>query len=367
MKGAFDNAINLIFIGTLSAVGVASFLMPQNAINEFESRQRAPLPRLSLDDPQSLNMRNLKAFPFEFEYFFNDRIALRDRTIMLRNLLKLKLWNVSGAKNVVIGEKQYLFFEDDINQGLPDKVVAYTQPQLKEVTEKFLAPYRELKRRGTKYLLVVVPGKSAACSTFLKADLAQNWNRVRMNQVLKVLSAEGMPVLDLTEHLAGNGSENPNYFKGDTHWNWHGALVASKTIEERLSKEFPAMNVIRSAKIQETPVLHKTADLARMLAVGSIITERSRDIRLQLEDKKPIMEKSGNHSIVKFANRSNPALPEAILFCDSFGQYLLRYLQHSFSELTSCEEPYVNGEIVENLKPKVVIHEVADRFFAYPK
>lgn len=367
MRTSYENAVSLIFLSTLSAVGIATFCIPQNAINDIESRARAPFPRFNLTDPRSLNMRNLKAFPYEFEQFFNDRIALRERTIMLRNLLKLKVWNVSGAKNVVTGEKQYLFYEDDINQGLPEKVSAYKQSELQAVTEKFIAPYKALRSHGIKYLLVVVPGKSATCSSFLKADLAQKWKRVRMNQVLQALSKEGMPVLDLTDDLIANGIENPNYFKKDTHWNSSGALIASKAVEKKLSADFPAMNVIRSAKVSQTSVVNHSADLARMLAVGSIITETSSDVRLQLEDKPVTTEKAGHHTITTISKNNARALPEAVFFCDSFGLYMLRFLQHSFNGLTYCKEPYVSSDLVLKLKPKVVLHEVADRYFAYPQ
>lgn len=366
MKFAFENATNLIFISTLSVLGIASISVPQRSINDVELRPKAPFPSFNLSVPNSLNMRNLKTFPQEFDQFFNDRIALRNQTIALRNLLKLNVWNVSGAKNVLTGKKQYLFLEDDVNQGRPEKVNPYEQAELNEVTEKYLAPYKQLKRRGIAYLLVVVPGKSASCSSFLQADLAMNWKRVRMDQVLQKLSAEGMPVLDLTDYLSSK-DDNPNYYKRDTHWNTRGALIASKAVEEKLSKEFPAMTVIRKAGVQQTAAVKKTADLARMLAISSFITEESNELSVQLKDKKMTSSNNGLHLAGSPSSKGDEGLPKAIFFCDSFGLYMLRFLQHSFDGLSCYEEPYVRDDLVQKLKPKVVIHEVADRFFAYPK
>lgn len=69
-----------------------------------------------------------------------------------------------------------------------------------------------------------------------------------------------------------------------------------------------------------------------------------------------------NRGYMAYWRSKRTDLPKGVLFMDSYGWKLQRFLAESFSELFIVHSPYYEWDVIETYKPDVIISEMAERF-----
>lgn len=109
-------------------------------------------------------------------------------------------------------------------------------------------------------------------------------------------------------------------------------------------------------------------DLANMLALDERITEENQILfTTSFENEISFHEKENNYgtSLEKkslIATNKDKALPKLLVFQDSFGEALLKFLSYHFRESVFIQSDSYSSAIIEKESPDVVIFEIVERY-----
>lgn len=366
-------ALFCLLIFGFMAYALATWIFDKSKVSPHENRRYASFPHLKL------SAQSIAAFPAGFESYFNDRFPLRFQLTTFSNLFKLRVFNVSGHPDVLIGKNGWLFFLNAGNQEfLRHDLLTPEKVQL--LTSCFENRRRWLAMHHIRYLLVIAPCK---CEMY-REEIPSRYKLLRTDtmhdQLLDSLKKNSsVDVLDLRKQVLNekNNIDVPLYWRTDTHWNELGAFVAYQGIANHLRGIFPC---IQPTGWQDVNIFSRKmpgGDLARMLGLRDFLSDRVTMVKLRdkqwvFSSHPPVPDLNsdmGRH--MPFATEvSNPALPRAYVIRDSFTTALQPFLSENFSRALfhwnhrrSVHDDFLTREIL-NEHPDIVIQELAENVLA---
>ena len=216
------------------------------------------------------------------------------------------------------------------------------------------------ERHGVATRFVVIPEKHVVYEDKLPRFTTVSPRRPAM----QLLEALGEPVRRRTlyplDTLKAGGRVKPTYFKTDTHWNAHGAFVTYQALVESLRNEI-ALETVREDDLawKERPFV---GDLGVRFA-----RERG-ETRAALVQNKAHKLVFQNHNFGRGAihvyENERCDLPTCVMFRDSFSNNLIPYLMHGFSRIVAVSSLSCHYDLLETLKPDVVLFVSIERFIA---
>ncbi len=325
-----------------------------------ENRYRARPPRRPVD------ARTLRLFPREFERFYNDRFGFRDGLAYAYNYA---LWfglRTSPSRKVLAGRDGWLFF------GHPDELTVFQRAppftgREREATRQGLDLLGTWSRRtATPLLLVAAPDKSTIYPDRMPACYRRAAGPDRLDQVLRLCREAGVAAVDLRPALRAARSGGPVYYRLDTHWNAEGAFVAYRELLTAANALVPGLRPVARAELPAPPPGRGTGDLAKLLGLPGDLTEPF--------PVGPVPDTSGVRRVEsafaapglqlrEFAG-PDPGAPTALVFHDSFGVALLPFLLPHFRRTVAVAYGHVDPELVERVRPDLVICEFVERSLA---
>ena len=271
-----------------------------------------------------------------------------------------EITNAAGDGKVVEGRNRRLFIANDSNdvikQHRGEKLLSNSQVKawrrVIETRHAFCAA------KGIAYRLMVVPDAHAVH----KEDLPQldNISAERpINQITSELydySYISYPLEELVD--AANTGES--YHPVDSHYTAYGAYVCYKRIIKDLRINIPSLtgNQVEFITKQGTGDLGEKFEPHRTAEYTECVVKQGR------------AKKVWNNGVTNRGHMSvwvnpNTSLPTCILFTDSYGWKIQRFLAESFSKLFIIHSPLLEHEAIDILKPDVVISLMAERFLIY--
>lgn len=288
------------------------------------------------------------------------------------------------AKNVgvYIGYKDWYFYKDSIEDF--EGTNLFSQKELKAQLDKYQRQYDYCKQNGIAYYLSFAPNKNTIYPEYMYESYHQA-NFKRLDQLINYIRANSdIPVIDFRGVLLEAKAANYDvdlYHRLDTHWNQHAAFLATNALLEEVQKDFPAVQLLDKNNfaikyyesymkdqawelghydefIQEAPqYLPLNGWKAKLVSCSE---DAFGQFRLAYKWKDGFQE--GNHKYV-FTNSQKADAPSAVIFTDSFGAPMLKFLAESFSKTNIYWED-VSLSYIRATQPDVVIVEVAERFLA---
>lgn len=326
-----------------------------------EKRLPAQFPQL---EP---GLDGLKKYLHGLESYFNDHFGFRNQLIHWHVQLRLALFN-SGRNDALIGKDGWLYV-DGSQEHMAEHYQGLLQFSPQELSElQNLLEHRRdwLAQLGIEYIFVVAPDKQSIYPEYLPSWLAPVRHHTKLDQFIDYMHNHSTAtVLDLRPALSASKRIAPTYYKNDTHWNNWGGFVACQEIGKALEKSFPGFKPLSLDSFDLKKNQFETGDLARMLGVVAIEDDFTPTPKANLPT---LMEASTNPKLsypTYFTSNSNAA-KICIVFKDSFGDALKPYLGYYFKQV--CYVPdhgNINTNLVEELKPDVVISEIVERDFNY--
>ncbi len=262
------------------------------------------------------------------------------------------------------GKNGYLFLTNDSNKIIP-QITGKIKFSRKELLNwKLLLEMRHswLEKRKIKYLYCIAPNKACIVPECLPDNITLSENRL-ICQFKKYLSENSfVEIVDPTEKLRQANTYRQTYNKGDTHWNFYGAYVASQFLISEVKKSLPVRELLESdIKIsQEIATDPEEFDLGNKVG-----WENDTIYKIEFVDRSARcvfdngVKVTGHLSIYENKNQN---LPSAMVFGDSFGNIMTSYLAESFSRLVFVHQPNLDYELIEKEKPDIVISEQVERF-----
>lgn len=320
---------------------------------------RPPAPTASL--------AGLKVFFAGWETYFNDHFGCRKTLVTWQNKLKWALFEEKNTRNVLMGDDGWFYASEKRMVENFRGALPLTEPEL-QAWQKLLERRRDwLAARGIKYLFVFAPDKQTIYPEHLPAWLKNLGGRTKADQFVAYMQSHStVEVLDLRPVLLAAKSATPIYFKTDTHWNKLGAFIACGAVVGKLAQAgLPGLVPLTTNDFTLTPCLEPGGDLVNLRGIRIAMAESN---AIVLAPKPALPELSifipkGAH-IMDEATANNPlGSGRALVHTDSFGRAWIPFLGYHFHETDFFWQYHLNGPVIEQRKPVVVINEMLERFF----
>jgi hypothetical protein len=362
----FGAALATLFILTIVISFAGSFRTPRAASNPFENRVAEPLP------PMPDSRTALREYPARFERFFDDRFGLRATLVHVDHWVKAIVFGVSPVSKVLIGKSGWLYFRGEDskafdrwyrgNETIPDAtLIAFRDELLRR--RDFLAG------RGIPFLVVVVPEKYSVYPEFLP-----DWAvRVAQQTPLDRLGTDlarypQLQFIDLRGPLLAAKGGDRLYYQTDSHWNYLGATVGYGVLMAKVAQALPGLTVAPVTRPLYVPgVDYYSGDLAQMLGLQRQFRETDvaplGKILATPESRCAKRNATADAPNVETYVYTCPNAPRftALVYRDSMAIPLIPMLAENFSRTTFVTSAQLDPELVERLKPNIVIEELVER------
>lgn len=345
---------------------LVSLTSPDAAVSSSEQRSLAPAPTLELA-PEAL-----ARLPRQLERYYDDRLGLRDALIRAWAWLHIEALGVSPSPKLVVGRDGWLFFGHENAVAQYRGIARFDEASLARWMRVLRARRDWLAERGVAYLLVLVPNKHRVYGEYMPDSLPRVSQRSQLDQLVERLEADGVPFLDLRPVLERAAQRARVYHKTDTHWNDLGAYAAYVAILERLAALDPALAPQPPVAVRPLTRFRPGLGLARIVGLSRAYPEESFD--LVVADARAEVSPARRAALEDRMRRQLPfglgtgdgALPDAVMFRDSFADALVPYLSESFSRIVYVWDRDVDPQVVELERPDLVLQEIAERFLDRP-
>jgi hypothetical protein len=222
----------------------------------------APRPTFTWD-----SLRNNTYQP-ALERYLTEHIGLHDQLIRPRNQVAYSLFGQTRARQVVMGERGFLFEEAPILSYLGQDTVS--KAEILSHVGQFRALQDTLARRGKLLVFVLAPGKAALYPEMLPAAY-RNRRRVPSNyeRYAPRMREAGLNVFDLAALFRQwkDTASYPLFPRGGIHWSGYGLTLAADTLfpylEQRAHLDLPDFR--RTGLEVSTQPRHPDADMTKAL------------------------------------------------------------------------------------------------------
>ena len=287
--------------------------------------------------------------------------------------------SMSAGSPVVVGREGWLFLAKDRTLDVLEEhraVKPLSEEQLSRLASVYEARRAWLAERGIKYLVVVAPNKDTIYPENLPDAYKQVGPVSRMDQVMGYLDAKtSLNILDLRPTLFEAKKHAQVFYSTDSHWNAYGAFPGYQAIIERLGKDFPVLKPMAASDFYPQEYTFLGGDLSYMVGLEELVTENKSlmlpKIPLTARGVSTGLLKPGYSQPAQASAQTDPKLPKAIFFHDSYFWEILGFLGEHFSRSVYVwvkpglegEPSFFDKELIETEKPDVVVEEIAERFF----
>jgi len=333
-----------------------------------ENRNLAP-------KPETQEKFRFKRFRKQFEPYFNDHFGFRKLLLTGYNRLHYAIFKT--ADGVVFGNEDWLFLKQGVRSDLENPIpiikdlcgeAFFPTLELDQWRNTLLTNWFALKERDIQYVYLPIPNKHRIYQEHLPAYGRCGDASTRLDQLVDQLTKiTNYPIVDLRDAFLVNKKQQL-YFKRDTHWNDRGVAIAYKNIFDQLGAQIPARDISNSLAFIDRR--QQGGDLALMTGMERRVSEQYQAIQLlnskteEIENPLPNMRQR-----VRAFERDDQTLGTVLVFHDSFGVGIFSYLiAESFSRAIFVQKaaPVIPMDIVDQIKPDVVIHEMVERALLLP-
>ena len=258
------------------------------------------------------------------------------------------------------GDDGFLFHRDHDALEQLSATIVLRRRQIDVWVEALEARLAWCKSHGAAMRFLVIPEKHVVYE-----DKLPRFTRVsRRRPAMQLFGALDEPVRRRTlyplKELKAASRIKPTYFKTDTHWNAYGAFVAYSTLIESLREEI-ALETIREDELawKERPFV---GDLGVRYAREQGETRAS--LVPNAAHKLVFQNNNFGRGAIHVYENERRDLPTCVLFRDSFSSFLIPYLMHGFSSIVAVSSLSCHYDLLEKLKPDVVLFVAIERFLA---
>ena len=314
-----------------------------------------------------INTIAIKAFPGDFRYYIKKRFSLKDDFVHLNSLIKQEIFGVSAYPGVLIGKNGFLFLGDDEAIRSSQGTNLFTSEEANAWKSSIANISDKLNQMGIQYVFLLAPNKHTIYKDQLPSwVLAGQKIENRADQLLAKLMQEKVAVINLEENLLKYEHAELDarlFYKTDTHWNEFGASLAFQSVLGALDSR-----VLRDPVPVPITTSH-AGDLARMAGMLRRVDEDTWTVQLKEKftctrvDMRPFARNEIDPLNFGRMDCVNPTAQQgtALMFMDSFGVSMIPSFAESFKEITFVWQYSMDFDLVNEVKPDYVFHQIVER------
>jgi hypothetical protein len=291
--------------------------------------------------------------------------------------------NSSRLDLALVGKEGWLFLSNDSN-GCIEQYTGNLRlsPQfLQEYVAHYQKKQELFQRKGIYYLLAIAPGKEYIYPEYLPDSVvASNLPSVREQFIAAVNPELNEKIIDLKSILLMSKARGQLCYKNDSHWNYLGAMIASKAIIDKIHCRFPRVSKFNESIFSIIEKDEGAGDLtskSRLDYFNGKYVQSSKpvdhvasscafgvkyDVKTQEIANHPYKDLSKTRPTRLFRNERARHLPRALILRDSYADWMIPFLSEYFSESLFLWARNVDESVITSFKPEIVIEEVVDRF-----
>lgn len=306
-----------------------------------------------------LNITALNDYIKKFDLFYNDHFGFRLRLVALNNWLHVKLFGISGIKNVIIGKNSWLFYTL-VEPTHPNALAGwqgynpFSVKELSDIRTNLEAENMWFVKQNISFLILPAPDKSSIYPEYLPWPHDTVVGSSRAAQIFEHMKLHSkVQLVDVRQALltAKNSIPLYAYFKTDSHWNNLGALIAYQEVMKRLLAVYPQFIPYRLEDFVLERNLKREGDLAKMANLDvSNILEHQLVLKPNITDIKKGLK-----------------LDKILIFGDSFSWFFFKdYFRLHFNDVRFIlggknAKTALEKAVVSDYRPNVVIFESVER------
>ncbi|MGC3991080.1 MAG: hypothetical protein QM796_15650 [Chthoniobacteraceae bacterium] len=365
-------ATGLVFLVAIMVPLVLQLTMPQREIARSEGRKLTAFPKL-----KKMKWKFIKDFPEKFEKYYNDQFGGRNDLLAASATLKVKVFQTSPTKDVMIGKNGWLYYTGE--GALDDHlgVTRFTGEQLLAWKEYLERRQAWLAKRNIRYVFVFAPDKQTVYPEFLPDRAAKFREGTAMDQLVAYLRQNcSVPVLDLRPTLVEAKRLGQLYWKTDTHWMFLGEYVGYERLTAELRTMYPMLNDSPYFYAKHPERIQQETDLRRIMRLpgtplegvpASNYTYDGRPQEVPLYQADNLRADKQTYSV----EPPHPEVPLRVLvYHDSFFNGLIKYFCPHFAKSTyvwrtvsspqKCEQEI--ARVMERDQPQLFVEEMLERY-----
>lgn len=306
--------------------------------------------------PLKGSLSDLQALP---ESFFGRKQLITWTARLRYRLLDDQLFN-----RVLRSDDGWLVYSDEHNLADYQKSDVFTEAQLAQIQTNLTTLQQQLAQEGIRLYVIIPPNKDSIYPEKVPAEIPVIGSQSRLEQLVSYLQPQdGFPVLDLRPALLAARQHDPVYHATDTHWNATGSYVAYRQIADLLAKDFPMIIPHDLSEYQQASQTY-SGDLNRI--AGDLgLSEQIITLNPTFSQQVTQTETVENDIKLLITETSDPNLPRAVIFRDSFFESIIPSLSTHFSRSVNVRSLVYDPQLVAREKPDLVIFECTERYLQF--
>ncbi|QCR23699.1 hypothetical protein [Pontibacter sp. SGAir0037] len=339
-----------------------------------ENRQLAPLPAFDLKETKNAKSfisavkgvyHDTKKFKDEYNKYYQDNFVFKDILFDLYNQIQANLFIKNSLPDkVIIGNEGWFFLSNEHSNVLLESlgIANFSDEELATIEANILSNKEWLRKKNIDYYVAIAPNKHSIYSEYL--PFQKTYNKTPLDQIKIKLSDRQVNFLDLS--IAHKKSSNdPLFFKTDSHWNDLGAFWGYKILADKIKEHHAQVLSLNISDFELYKESWDGGDLAKMLNISSQESFPVLKIKNSTASKQPsvlpVPPYFNMSSEYEERYKSSVNNLKVLIFRDSFCISMRKYLAESFGETILIWDYSFNKEIIEQEKPDIVVHLVVER------
>jgi len=281
--------------------------------------------------------------------------------------LELKFQN---DQKVLEGLDGQLFLANDTNHCLQQHIGQVLMSP--ETVAEWQALYRRrldfFDHHGISFFTLAVPTKESIYDDFLTPEFSPKATYRTQHQFIDAIAGLGRHrIIVLEDELIRARQVRDTFIKTDVHWNEWGAYVGYLTLMEVLRQDLPAeTHVFARPSLSEDEIDFREVNFTRGLGIK--LSPPHQCLQWISRLKQPRARIVYYNRIPRNGMRvslENPAMrdaPRLMMFGNSFGPYMLKFLAEHFSRVDFIFSYNIDFNYVARRKPDIVIYQSVERY-----
>ena len=306
--------------------------------------------------PLKGSLSDIESLP---EHFFG-----RQQLISWTARLRYRLLDDQLFNRVLRSDEGWLVYTDEHNLEDYQKSDVFTEAQLAQIQTNLTTLQQQLAQENIRFYVIIPPNKDSIYPEKVPAEVPVIGSQSRLEQLVSYLQPQdGSPVLDLRPALLAARQHDLVYHATDTHWNATGSYVAYRQIAALLAKDFPMIIPHDLSEYQQASQTY-SGDLNRI--AGDLgLSEQIITLNPTFSQQVTQTETVENDIKILITETSDPNLPRAVIFRDSFFESIIPSLSTHFSRSVNVWSFAYDPQLVAREKPDLVIFECTERYLQF--
>lgn len=192
----------------------------------------------------------------------------------------------------------------------------------------------------------------------------------RCDQAIQYLKStkSTVNIIDVRQPLLAEKALHRVYYKFDSHWNDYGAFIGYSQLVNTIANDY---NNIKPLSLMDYELSWKEndyGDLSEILNLAAVDTcpvfiKKGAPANIEKVSSEKIKADGFPKKTLVYINHSNPNAPVALIYRDSYTDALIPFLTQHFSQTVLIWDTEYSTDMVEKVKPNLVIECYASRYF----